>query len=81
LEFLPPTEVIEEDSRDNIKHILQLQEELDRARTRIEGQTKHIEDLQSELLAKEELIRSLKEKQYCEYYELHGKNNELPRYA
>jgi hypothetical protein len=48
---------------DNAKHILQLQEELGRARARIEEQTKHIEDLQSALLAKDELIRSLQEKQ------------------
>jgi hypothetical protein len=38
LEFLPLAEVIEEEphSNDNVKHILELQEELHRARARIE---------------------------------------------
>jgi predicted RNase H-like nuclease (RuvC/YqgF family) len=65
LEFPLPTEAIEEEPhpKDNAKHILQLQEELSKARARIEEQTKHIENLQSELLAKDELIRSLEEKQ------------------
>jgi hypothetical protein len=65
LEFPPPTEANEEEPhpKDNVEHILQLQEELDKASARIEEQTKHIEDLQSELLAKDELIRSLEEKQ------------------
>jgi hypothetical protein len=65
LEFPPLTEAIEDEPHpnDNAKHILQLQEELGIARARIEEQTKHIEDLQSELLAKDELIRSMQEKQ------------------
>jgi cell division protein FtsL len=47
---------------DNTKHILELQEELRRARARIEEQKKHIEDLQSELLVEDELIRAMQEK-------------------
>jgi hypothetical protein len=61
LEFLPHTEVNEEEPHpnDNAKHILELQEELRRAQVRIEEQKKHIEDLQSELLVKDELIRAM----------------------
>jgi hypothetical protein len=64
LEFLPHTETNEEEPHpnDNAKHILELQEELRRARARIEEQKKHIEDLQSELLVKDELIRTMQEK-------------------
>jgi hypothetical protein len=64
LEFLPHTKANEEEPHpnDNAKHILELQEELCRARARIEEQKKHIEDLQSELLAKDELIRAMQEK-------------------
>jgi hypothetical protein len=64
LEFLPHTEAIEEEPHpnDNAKKILELQEELRRARARIEEQNKHIEDLQSELLVKDELIRAMQEK-------------------
>jgi hypothetical protein len=64
LEFLLHTEAIEEEPHpnDNAKHILELQEELCRARARIEEQNKHIEDLQSELLVKDELIRAMQEK-------------------
>jgi hypothetical protein len=64
LEFLPHTEFNEEEPHpnDNAKHILELQEELHRARVRIEEQKKHIEDLQSELLVKVELIRAMQEK-------------------
>jgi hypothetical protein len=64
LEFLLHTEANEEEPHpnDNAKHILELQEELRRARARIEEQNKHIEDLQSELLVKDELIRAMQEK-------------------
>jgi hypothetical protein len=64
LEFLPHVEGIEEESHpnDNVEHFLELQEELRRARARIEEQKKHIEDLQSELLVKDELIRAMQEK-------------------
>jgi hypothetical protein len=64
LEFLPHTEAIEEEPHpnDNAKHILERQEELRRAWARIEEQNKHIEDLQSELLVKDELIRRMQEK-------------------
>jgi hypothetical protein len=64
LEFLPHTKANEEEPHpnDNAKHILELQEELRRARARIEEQNKHIEDLQSELLVKDELIRAMQEK-------------------
>jgi cell division protein FtsL len=64
LEFLPYTKANEEEphSNDNAKQILELQEELRRARARIEEQNKHIEDLQSELLVKDELIRAMQEK-------------------
>jgi hypothetical protein len=64
LEFLPHTEVNEGEPHpnDNTKHILELQEELRRARARIEEQKKHIEDLQSELLVEDELIRAMQEK-------------------
>jgi hypothetical protein len=64
LEFLPHAETIEEEPHpnDNAKHILELQEELRRARARIEEQKKHIVDLQSELLIKDELIRAMQEK-------------------
>jgi hypothetical protein len=64
LEFLPHVEAIEEEPHpnDNAEHILELQEELRRARARIEEQKKHIKDLQSELLVKDELIRTMQEK-------------------
>jgi hypothetical protein len=64
LEFLPHTKAIEEEPHpnNNVEHILELQEELHRARTRIEEQKKHIEDLQSELLVKDELIKAMQEK-------------------
>jgi hypothetical protein len=64
LEFLPHTEANEDEPHpnDNAKHILELQEELRRAQARIEEQKKHIEDLQSELLVKDELIRAMQEK-------------------
>jgi hypothetical protein len=64
LEFLPHTEANEEEPHpnDNAKHILELEDELRRARVRIEEQKKHIEDLQSELLVKNELIRTMQEK-------------------
>ena len=47
LEFLPHTEALEEEphSNDIVEHILELQEELRRARATIEEQKKHIEDL------------------------------------
>jgi hypothetical protein len=61
---LPPIEFIGEQShsRDNCAYILQLEEELDRARATIQEQTKHIVELQSQLKAKNELIRSLQDK-------------------
>jgi hypothetical protein len=61
LEFLPHVEAIEEEPHpnDNAEHIVELQEELRRTRARIEEQKKHIEDLQSELLVKDELIRTM----------------------
>jgi hypothetical protein len=64
LEFLPLAEAIEDKPypNDNVEHILQLQEELRRAKARIEEQRKHIVDLQSELLAKDKLIRAMQEK-------------------
>jgi hypothetical protein len=64
LEFLPHAEANKEEPHpnDNAKHILKLQEELCRARARIEEQKKHIEDLQSELLVKDELIKAMQEK-------------------
>ena len=64
LEFLPYTEPNEGElhPNDNAKHILELQEELRRSWARIEEQKKHIEDLQSELLVKDELIRAIQEK-------------------
>jgi hypothetical protein len=64
LEFLPHIEANEEEPHpnDNAKHILELQEELRRTRARIEEQNKYIEDLQSELLVKDELIRAMQEK-------------------
>jgi hypothetical protein len=64
LEFLPHVEAIEEEPHpnDNAEYILELQEELYRTRARIEEQKKHIEDLQSELLVKDELIRAMQEK-------------------
>jgi hypothetical protein len=64
LEFLPHTEANEEEPHpnDNAKHILELQEELRRARVSIEEQKKHIEDLKNELLVKDELIRAMQEK-------------------
>ena len=63
LEFLSYAEVIEEEPHpnDNAEHILELQEELCR-RVRIEERKKHIEDLQSELLVKDKLIRAMQEK-------------------
>jgi hypothetical protein len=47
LEFLPHAKAIEEEPHpnDNVELILELQEELRRARARIEEQKKHIEDL------------------------------------
>ena len=64
LEFLRHTEALEEEPHpnDNVKHILELQEELRRAQATIEEQKKHIEDLQSELLVKVGLIRAMQEK-------------------
>ena len=64
-EFPPPTEMIQEEphSKDNVEYILRLKQELGRAKTSIEEQTKHIEDLQSELLVKDELISSLHQRQ------------------
>ena len=64
LEFLLHIGAIEEEphSNDNVEYILELQEELRRTRARIEEQKKHIEDLQSELLFKDELIRAIQEK-------------------
>jgi hypothetical protein len=64
LEFLPHAEAIEKEPHpnDNAEHILELQEELRRARARIEEQKKHTEDLQNELLVKDELIIAMQEK-------------------
>jgi hypothetical protein len=64
LEFLLHAGTIEEEPHpnNNAEHILRLQEELCRARVRIEEQKKHIEDLQNELLVKDELIRAMQEK-------------------
>ena len=61
LEFLPHIEALEEEPHpnDNVKHILELQEELRRTRATIEEQKKHIEDLQSALLVKDGLIRAM----------------------
>jgi hypothetical protein len=63
LEFLLHTDANEEEPHpnDNARHILELQEELCRAQVRIEEPKKHIEDLQSELLVKDELIRAMQE--------------------
>jgi hypothetical protein len=56
-------EVIQEEphSNNNAKYILELEEELGRARATTKEQTKLIEDLQSQLLAKDELISLLQQ--------------------
>jgi hypothetical protein len=56
--FSPPTEVIQQEphSQDNVEYILRLEEELGKTRATIEECTKYIENIQSQFLAKDELI-------------------------
>jgi hypothetical protein len=62
-EYSPLTDVIQVEPhyQGNVKYILQLEEELCRIRATIEEQTQHIEDLQSQLLAIDELISLLQQ--------------------
>ena len=61
MEFFPHIEALEEEPHpnDNVKHNLQLEEELRRARATIEELKKRVGDLESELLVKDRLIRAM----------------------